>query len=200
MTESAGLVIIYDNKILLIHPTGQKWYETYSIPKGHVEEGEDYLDAAIRETTEEIGVRIPTNQIDFSEDKYIEYKTDKGETYKKVYYYPVYLTEPITIDKTKLQKEEIDWAGFLNKEEAEKRIFWRFKPLLKYLDKPMKKLVKENLNEGRRAHPGNVMQKMLKDMVKEGRVTEEEMNHIMGLAREWANDQFHYGARHGYEK
>jgi ADP-ribose pyrophosphatase YjhB (NUDIX family) len=148
VTISAGLVIIYDNKILLVHPTGQKWYETYSIPKGHVEEDEDYLDAAIRETTEEIGIRILTNQIDFSEDKYIEYKDKNGETYKRVYYYLVYLTEELDIDKSKLQKKEVDWAGFLTKEEAEKRIFWRFKPLLKYLDKPMKvKLVKESLYE-----------------------------------------------------
>lgn len=58
MKESAGLVILYDNKILLAHPTGQRWYGTYSIPKGHIEEGEDRLDAAIRETQEEIGLKF----------------------------------------------------------------------------------------------------------------------------------------------
>jgi ADP-ribose pyrophosphatase YjhB (NUDIX family) len=37
MTISAGLVLIADNKILLCHPTGQKWWNSYSFPKGHVE-------------------------------------------------------------------------------------------------------------------------------------------------------------------
>jgi hypothetical protein len=36
--------------------------------------------------------------------------------------------------KINLQPEEVDWAGFLDKEEAEKRIFDRFKSILKYLN------------------------------------------------------------------
>jgi ADP-ribose pyrophosphatase YjhB (NUDIX family) len=52
---SAGLVIIQDNKILLGHPTGAKWTNTFSIPKGEVQEGESLFDAAFRETREEFG-------------------------------------------------------------------------------------------------------------------------------------------------
>ena len=47
---SAGLVIIQNGTILLGHPKNQAWWGTYSIPKGQVEEGEDLLQAAIRET------------------------------------------------------------------------------------------------------------------------------------------------------
>ena len=133
MTESAGLVIIYDNKILLAHPTGQKWYGSYSIPKGHIEEGEDRLETAIRETQEELGLKFEPNQVEPNSEGYINYRDENGELYKRVYFYIVELKKPINIDKTKLQKEEVDWAGFLTKEEAEKRIFWRFKPLLVYL-------------------------------------------------------------------
>jgi len=133
MTESAGLVILYDNKILLAHPTGQKWYGSYSIPKGHIEEGEDRLEAAIRETQEELGLNFEPNQIEPNSEGYINYRDENGELYKRVYFYIVELKKPINIDKTKLQKEEVDWAGFLSKEEAEKRIFWRLKPLLTYL-------------------------------------------------------------------
>jgi len=50
---SAGFVIIQDNKILLEHPTGSNWYGTYSIPKGQMEDGEDALFTALRETKEE---------------------------------------------------------------------------------------------------------------------------------------------------
>lgn len=53
MKVSAG-VIFYtkDDKILLAHATGQKHWD---IPKGQPEEGEDFIDAAIRECKEEIG-------------------------------------------------------------------------------------------------------------------------------------------------
>ena len=133
IVESSGLVIIYDNKILLEHPTGQKWFSTYSIPKGHIEEGEDHLSAALRETEEELGIKFTADQFDPHDKGYINYTDADGNIYKKVYFYVIRLDAPINIDKTKLQKEEIDWAGFLSKEEAEKRIFWRFKPLLVYL-------------------------------------------------------------------
>ena len=46
---SAGLAIIYDNKILLAHTTSRGWYGSYGIPKGGIDKGESKLDAAIRE-------------------------------------------------------------------------------------------------------------------------------------------------------
>jgi len=133
MTISSGLVVIYDNKILLAHPTGQKWYGTYSIPKGHVEGDESYLSAAIRETEEELGIKFEEKQIEPNSEGYINYKDENGTIYKRVYFYIVELDKELQIDNTKLQRDEIDWAGFLSKSEAEKRIFWRFKPLLVYL-------------------------------------------------------------------
>jgi predicted NUDIX family NTP pyrophosphohydrolase len=133
IVESAGLVILYDNKILLEHPKGQKWFSTYSIPKGHVEEGEDHLHAALRETEEELGLKFTPDQINTNGKGYINYTDNKGVIYKRVYFYILELNSPIQIDQTKLQKDEIDYAGFLSKNEAEKRIFKRFKPLLVYL-------------------------------------------------------------------
>jgi 8-oxo-dGTP pyrophosphatase MutT (NUDIX family) len=133
MTESAGLVIIYDNKILLEHPKGQKWYGSYSIPKGHIEKGEDKLEAAIRETEEELGIKFSEEEIEPDSEGYINYRNNKGEIYKRVYFFIIELHKPLQINKDKLQKDEIDWAGWLTKEDAEKRIFWRFKPLLGYL-------------------------------------------------------------------
>lgn len=133
MKVSAGLVIICDNKILLVHPTDSRWHGTYSIPKGQVEKGEEILDAAIRETYEEVGIKIHKTQINFSEKGYIVYKDKNNIPYKKLYFFVVKLNKPIYLDKSKFQLEEIDWAGFLTKEEAQKRIFWRFKSLLDYL-------------------------------------------------------------------
>ncbi len=49
MDKSAGIIIILNReKLLLSHPTNARWNNTYSFPKGHIEENESQIDAAIR--------------------------------------------------------------------------------------------------------------------------------------------------------
>jgi len=133
--ESAGLLIIQDNKMLLAHPSKAPWYGTYTIPKGKVEEGESYVDTAIRETKEEIGIVINKNDVDKDSMDIINYADEKGRIYKKVIYFLVHPKDKINIDNTKLDKREVDWAGFLGRYDALDRIFWRFEELINYLDK-----------------------------------------------------------------
>jgi len=130
---SAGLVVIQDNKMLLVHPTNSPWWGTYSIPKGGVDKKEDALEAAIRETFEETGIKIKRKHISSTDNGYIDYTDNKGKVYKRVYYFVAYPKKPIEKESFKPQFEEVDWAGFLSKNEAKKRIFGRFKPLLNYL-------------------------------------------------------------------
>ncbi|MFA5154547.1 MAG: NUDIX domain-containing protein [Clostridia bacterium] len=132
---SAGLVIIENNKILLEHPTGSKWFGTYSIPKGEIKNGEEPLDAALRETEEELGITLDPDEISkaIGPEIIMYFHPTTRIVYKHVYYYVIYLKNPIIIDINKLQKEETDWAGFLTKEEAEKRIFGKQTEVLKYL-------------------------------------------------------------------
>ena len=131
---SAGLVIIQDGNILLGHPTGQKWQGSFSIPKGRVEEGEDLLEAAIRETSEEVGINIDKKDIEDTEPLYIDYKDKKGVPYKRVYYFIVKPKIPISSEAIIPDKKEIDWAAFLTKEAASDRIFWKLKPILDHID------------------------------------------------------------------
>ena len=131
---SAGLVIIQSGAILLGHPKGQKWYGTYSFPKGHVEEGEDLLEAAIRETREEVGITIDPEDVIDLEPQFIDYKDKNGNLYKRVYYFVVSPFQNITQDMIIPDKEEIDWAGFILKDAAESRIFWRLKPVLEEIE------------------------------------------------------------------
>lgn len=49
---SAGGIIFYKDKILLLHKVDD---DTYVIPKGHIEKGERVEEAALRETQEETG-------------------------------------------------------------------------------------------------------------------------------------------------
>ena len=133
MINSAGIVIIKDKKILLCHPTNTKWDGTYTFPKGHIEHCETKIKAAIRETSEEVGILIPDTFI-IDNVKVIEYKDKNGNIYKKVFYYVIEMFDlPDVLPQSQLQSEEIDWAGFLDYETAQKKIFWRFKPILEII-------------------------------------------------------------------
>lgn len=134
MEISAGLVIIQQNRILLAHPTNAPWYGTYTIPKGKIESNENPLEAAIRETYEEVGVKIDLDDIKDKKKPYIiEYKNQLGNTYKILYYFVAEPKTEIVIDNNKLQKREVNWAGFCDKDEALSRIFWRFEEMLKFI-------------------------------------------------------------------
>ena len=130
---AAGLVVIQDNKILLVHPSGSPWWGTYSIPKGEIEKKEDIVEAAIRETLEETGIKIKKKHISSDGNGFIDYADNKGRIYKRVYYFVAYPKKPITPDMFTPQIKEVDWVGFVSKKDAKKRIFGRFKPLLKLL-------------------------------------------------------------------
>lgn len=128
MKTSAGLAIIYNGMILLGHTTGRGWYGSYGIPKGGIEKGETNIDAAIRETFEEIGVKVPKKLINPTEHTFVVTSRNK-EHNKIVYYFVVEIKDlnqigltDIKIPKSKLQIEEIDWAGFLTYSEAIKRV------------------------------------------------------------------------------
>ena len=129
---SAGLAIIQDNTILLAHPKGSKWWGTYSIPKGHVEPGEDILNAAIRETREEVGVTVTPQDIKDKKPKYVDYKDKRGRVYKRVYFFIVQPQEDMNFNIA-VDKKEMDWAGFLTKAKAAQRINPRLKPILNVL-------------------------------------------------------------------
>jgi ADP-ribose pyrophosphatase YjhB (NUDIX family) len=121
--QSAGLVIIKNNKILLVAQRLPYNRNIYSIPKGKINEDESIIDAAIRETYEETGINIDKKLLN-NEKGIIEYKTDKGIVYKKITYYVVYLTTDFEFDH-KFNTTEIEKIGLL---------FWRHKNVLKHLE------------------------------------------------------------------
>lgn len=136
---SAGLAIIYDNKVLLAHTTSRGWYGSYGIPKGGIEDGESKLDAAIRETKEEVGIKVPRKLIDTTEHTFT-LTTRKYKYTKIVYYYIVKIDDlsqiglkDLRIPKKQLQVEEVDWAGFIDYKEAMKRVMKSQLPVINNL-------------------------------------------------------------------
>ena len=54
---SCGGVVIFRGKILLLYKNYRNRYEGWVLPKGTVEQGEEYKDTAIREVLEETGAK-----------------------------------------------------------------------------------------------------------------------------------------------
>ena len=126
--QSAGLAIIYNGMVLLGHTTSRGWYGSYGIPKGGIEKGETHMDAAIRETYEEIGIKVPRSLIDPTEHTFAV--TSRNQEYNKIVYYYIVKIDKLSqiglkdlkVPKSQLQVEEIDWAGFVSYKEAQRRI------------------------------------------------------------------------------
>ena len=72
METSCGVLFVKNGHILLGHTTGQKHWD---IPKGKMEDGEGFMDAAIRETQEEIGFTVDPNNLKFIGE--VPYKRSK---------------------------------------------------------------------------------------------------------------------------
>lgn len=60
MLYSCGIIFYRKNQILIGHATGQ---DHWDIPKGKMEDGESFEEAAKRECKEEIGFIIPDNSL-----------------------------------------------------------------------------------------------------------------------------------------
>jgi 8-oxo-dGTP pyrophosphatase MutT (NUDIX family) len=121
---SAGLAIIYNGKILLGHTSGRSRNTGYGISKGGIEDGESNMDAAVRETYEEFGIKVNRKLIDSTEHSFTV--TSRKYKYKKIVYYYIVKIESLSqiglkseiISKGKLQIKEIDDARFFSHKEA----------------------------------------------------------------------------------
>jgi len=140
MKKSAGVIIVLKNeKVLICHPSNNdKWFGSYSFPKGGIDEGETIKQAALRELFEETSVKLDESKI--SKEPlvldYMNYKK-KDVVYKKIYLFTMYINDisEIGLDSEvipnhKLPFGEIDWAGFISKEEAKLRLFHRSVPII----------------------------------------------------------------------
>lgn len=74
MKEFVRIIIVKDNKYLLIREDKKNWFNGWIFPGGKVEEGENIEDAALRELKEEINLDINKNQLNlwYTADSHFE--------------------------------------------------------------------------------------------------------------------------------
>jgi predicted NUDIX family NTP pyrophosphohydrolase len=121
---AAGVAIVWGTKILLVHPTGASWQKpTCGIPKGSIEAGETELAAALRETFEETGIRLRVDQLEPTIHSVTVFSGTKPVG--SIHYAICRIEDPAEIGlasdrvpKSQLQLDEIDWAGFVEIDEA----------------------------------------------------------------------------------
>ena len=121
----AGVAIVYDAKILLVHPANGSWVKPImGIPKGGIEDGEDLLHAALRELKEETGIDLSADKLEPNVET-VEIFNKDGKYQHSLHYFVCRINDlseigldSLTVPKTQLQKEEVDWAGFINIKEA----------------------------------------------------------------------------------
>lgn len=122
---AAGVAVIYDNKILLVHPTGASWKRgTCGIPKGSMKEDEDPVESALRELAEETGIILTPDQLEKSPHT-VELYSKSRNTVRRLTYFLCKINdlseiglETERVPKSQLQLEEVDWAKFVTAEEA----------------------------------------------------------------------------------
>ena len=121
---SAGLAIVFDGMILLGHSAGRKSNTGYGISKGGIDDGETKLEAAIRETQEEFGIKVPKKLI--SKQENVFFVTSRKYKYNKVVYYFIVELDSLSqiglkseeVSKRQLQLKEVDAARFMKRDDA----------------------------------------------------------------------------------
>lgn len=151
--KSAGLLMYTiqnsELKIFLVHPGGpffvKKDNNSWSIPKGIIEDDEDKLETAKREFEEETGLKpsgnyIPLGEVTLKSGKIIyawafEGKEDQSFSYKS----NLFEMEWPPNSGKKQKFPEVDNFGFFNVEEAKRKINAAQIPLIDKLVEYLKK-------------------------------------------------------------
>ena len=109
--QAAGGVVVNEGRVLLVH---RPRYDDWTLPKGKLDPGESFEDAALREVREETGLRCTLER----ELAGTEYRDNKDRP-KMVRYWLMELeAEPEAFEPN----DEVDSVEWLSPEEAAARL------------------------------------------------------------------------------
>jgi predicted NUDIX family NTP pyrophosphohydrolase len=136
----SGIVLIYNNKILLVRPKKfRRKMKKWSIPKGHVDERIGKIASALKELREESRIKLKKKQIKKYNKTILNY--EKSGNVKELTCYIVEVEKDDINVKlindmilSNFLKNEILEAGFFSKNDAKKIIEKYQLELLKFLD------------------------------------------------------------------
>lgn len=117
--RSCGCIIVKQDKVLLIGARDDDGTMYWGFPKGHQEEGETFVETALRETKEETGLDV---EIIDNEPVVAEYLIRNNTTLKHVY---LFFAKPIS-KKIVLQEEEAEKAEWVPVKKVAKRLSSHF--------------------------------------------------------------------------
>ena len=102
--KSCGCVIIKQNKVLLVYEKNRNFW---GFPKGHVEEGENEIQTALREVKEEVGIDVEINE---NKRYAINYVINNEIDKTSVFYIATPKTENIVLQESEI--EDSKWCDF----------------------------------------------------------------------------------------
>ncbi len=105
--EAVGCFIEYDGKILILYrPQTQNRNNEWGLVGGKIDANESHEQALIRETAEEIGFNISTQDLKFLGKFNLQYPESNWDFYA----YKVLLKQPITIQLETAESLEYKWV------------------------------------------------------------------------------------------
>lgn len=102
--KSCGCIIIKDKKVLLVYEKNRNFW---GFPKGHMEEGENEIETALREVKEEVGLEV---EIDRKKRYLLNYIIEDEIDKTTVLYVATPKTENLKRQESEI--EDIKWCDF----------------------------------------------------------------------------------------
>lgn len=140
MKTTCGVFVINPNKeILICHPTHHQ-IEIWSIPKGHLEDGESEVDAAIRELKEESGIdilKVSGTSVLIGNAKYVHGKKQLfafAYFLNNVYTGNLHCSSMVDMGDPNAPFPEFDDFKWVKYDEAMKKLHYTQQELLKILE------------------------------------------------------------------